>query len=131
MPTIPKLSTPLAKLIRTGEGVLLYLFNLAAAAAVIVNDVAPAVAVKYAAIFNAVAFASRTVLKVVATTQPLVGGPPIAPPPAIVSTVDQVLADIDAAAAAATAIQAQPGTPADQITTALSPSPGAVSPPAP
>jgi hypothetical protein len=125
---IPKLSAPLTKLIRTGEGVVLFAFNTVAAVAVIVQDVAPTQAIKYAAIFNAVAFASRTFLKAVAVGKPIVGEP-IALTGTLVSGVDQALSDIDSAYASAATAQASPGAPAETLTAALSPPP-AVPPPA-
>lgn len=119
---IPKFSTPLSKLIRTTEGVILALFNAATLVGVIVNDVSPATGLKYAAIFNTVAFASRQFLKAVAVVKPSVGGDPITPAVGGV-TADQVLAEIDAVEQATKVVQSRPGTPAEQVTAGLSPSP--------
>jgi len=117
---IPKFSEPLSKLIRTGEGIVLFAFNAAALAGVIVNDVSPATGLKYAAIFNSIAFASRQFLKAVAVVKPSVGGDPI---PLVVGGVDaeSVLAEIAAAEQAAASIQAKPGTPAADVKAGLSP----------
>jgi hypothetical protein len=127
---IPKLSAPLTKLIRTGEGIVLFAFNTVAAVAVIVQDVAPTQAIKYAAIFNAVAFASRTFLKAVAVGKPIVGEP-IALTGTLVSGVDQVLSEISATTAQAAAVQAQPGAAPETLASALAPSSASVSSAAP
>jgi hypothetical protein len=119
---IPKLSAPLTKLVRTGEGVVLFAFNTLAAVAVIVQDVAPTQAIKYAAIFNSVAFLSRTALKAVALGKPIVGEP-IALTGALVTGVDQALSEIDSAYASAATAQASPGAPAETLTTGLAPTP--------
>lgn len=119
---IPKFSAPLSKLIRTTEGVILALFNAATLVGVIVNDVSPATGLKYAAIFNTVAFASRQFLKAVAVIKPSVGGDPITPAVGGV-TADQVLAEIDAVEQATKVVQSRPGTPAGSVTAGLSPDP--------
>ena len=61
---IPKLSTPLAKLIRTLEGVIWLGANVALVVAPIVSSHAsPADSIKWGAILNSVAFGSRQALK--------------------------------------------------------------------
>lgn len=66
MGVIPKTTTPLTKFIRTGEGVLVFAFNLAMLIVPIVsNSLSPEDAVKWAGIVNGVAVISRTGLKVV------------------------------------------------------------------
>lgn len=116
---VPKFSAPLTKLIRTGEGIVLFAFNIVTAVLTAVGDVAPGIAVKDAAIFNAIAFASRQALKAVAALKPVVGEPI----PAHLRGVSEadILAAIDAAAAAASRFQAQGGTPAADVEAGLSP----------
>lgn len=64
---------PLTKLIRTTEGVVLFAFNAASITLAAVNDISPSTAVKYTAIFNAIAFASRQALKAAAVLAPGAG----------------------------------------------------------
>jgi hypothetical protein len=67
MGVIPEKTTPLTKFIRTGEGVLVFAFNLTMLIVPIVsNSLSPGDAVKWAGIVNGVAVISRTGLKVVA-----------------------------------------------------------------
>ena len=67
MGVIPKKTTPLTKFIRTGEGVLVFAFNLTMLIVPIVsNSLSPEDAVKWAGIVNGVAVISRTGLKIVA-----------------------------------------------------------------
>lgn len=116
---IPKFSAPLTKLIRTGEGIVLFAFNVATLVLATVGDVAPSVAVKYAAIFNAVAFGSRQALKAVAVLQPSVG----TPIPVQLGTHSEadILAEIQAAADAAEEFQSKPGTPLAALDHGLTP----------
>lgn len=66
MRLIPKTTTPLTKFIRTGEGILVFAFNIALLVVPIVSKaLTPGEAVKWAGIIDAVAVASRTGLKVV------------------------------------------------------------------
>lgn len=116
---VPQLSAPLTKLIRTGEGILLFGFNISATVLAVVGDVAPSAAVKYAAIFNAVAFASRQALKAVASLKPLVGAP--LPVQIAGHSEADILAQIDAVAAAAESFRAKPGTPVTSIVAGLAP----------
>lgn len=123
--SIPKLSTPLAKLIRTGEGVLLYAFNAALILLPALNDLPWAKAIPWLAITNAVAFASRTFLKAVAVGKPLVGADPIA---VNAPQIDQVLAEIGAIGGAQAKVQAAPGIPAQDVKAGLAPDEGPVKP---
>ena len=91
MGVIPEKTTPLTKFIRTGEGVLVFAFNLTMLIVPIVsNSLSPADAVKWAGIVNGVAVISRTGLKVVAEVSKATGiqPQPIGDLPAGVPTVD-------------------------------------------
>ena len=67
MGVIPEKTTPLTKFVRTGEGVLVFAFNLTMLIVPIVsNSLSPEDAVKWAGIVNGVAVICRTGLKVVA-----------------------------------------------------------------
>jgi hypothetical protein len=71
---IPEKTTPLTKFIRTGEGVLVFAFNLTMLIVPIVsNALSPEDAVKWAGIVNGVAVISRTGLKVVAEVSKATG----------------------------------------------------------
>ena len=79
MGVIPEKTTPLTKFIRTGEGVLVFAFNLTMLIVPIVsNSLSPEDAVKWAGIVNGVAVICRTGLKVVAQVSKTTG---IAPQP--------------------------------------------------
>jgi hypothetical protein len=74
MGVIPKKTTPLTKFIRTGEGVLVFAFNLTMLIVPIVsNALSPEDAVKWAGIVNGIAVISRTGLKVVAEVSKATG----------------------------------------------------------
>jgi hypothetical protein len=91
MGVIPKKTTPLTKFIRTGEGVLVFAFNLTMLIVPIVsNALSPEDAVKWAGIVNGVAVISRTGLKVVAEVSKATGiePQPIGNLPAQVITAD-------------------------------------------
>ena len=67
MGVIPEKTSPLTKFIRTGEGVLVFAFNLTMLIVPIVsNSLSPEDAVKWAGIVNGVALICRTGLKAVA-----------------------------------------------------------------
>ena len=67
MGVIPEKTSPLTKFIRTGEGVLVFAFNLTMLIVPIVsNSLSPEDAVKWAGIVNGVAVICRTGLKAVA-----------------------------------------------------------------
>ena len=73
IPKVPQKTEPLAKFVRTGEGILVFAFNLALLIVPIVtNALSPGDAVKWAAILNGVAVVSRTGLKICSVVQ---GGP--------------------------------------------------------
>jgi hypothetical protein len=75
---IPETTTPLKKFIRTGEGVLVFAFNLAMLIVPIVsNALTPEQAVKWAGIVNGVAVISRTGLKAVSVFAEASGIPPV------------------------------------------------------
>lgn len=64
---IPKITSPLAKFIRTGEGILVFLFGTAATVVpIITNSLTPAESLKWGGIVTGVALVSRTGLKAVA-----------------------------------------------------------------
>ena len=70
---IPKQTDPLGKFIRTGEGWLVFAFNLALLIVPIVtSSLSPATAVEWAAILNGVTVVARSGLKIAA----VVGTPP-------------------------------------------------------
>ena len=74
MGVIPEKTTPLTKFIRTGEGVLVFAFNLTMLIVPIVsNSLSPEDAVKWAGIVNGVAVICRTGLKVVAEVSKTTG----------------------------------------------------------
>ena len=77
MGAIPGATVPLAKFIRTGEGILVFAFNLTLLIVPIVsNALTPEDAVKWAGIVNGVAVICRTGLKVVSVMQGVTGIPP-------------------------------------------------------
>jgi hypothetical protein len=73
---ISKRTDPLARLFRTTEGVLLFAFNVAAIVLAVVDQISPEYAIKYAALFNGIAFASRQFLKMAAVLSPVTGPTP-------------------------------------------------------
>lgn len=82
MSSIPTTTTPLAKFIRTGEGVLVFAFNGALLVVPIVSSaLTPEQAVQWAAIVNGVTVVSRTGLKIVAVLESASGDD--APAPAV------------------------------------------------
>ena len=91
---VPWMTSPLAKFIRTGEGILVFAFNLALLIVPIVSkSLSPTQAIKWAGIINGIAVISRTGLKIVSVAKQ-VGLEPkqVAPAP--------VEADVNALAAA-------------------------------
>lgn len=67
-PLIPKLTNPLTKFIRTGEGILVYAANAALVVIPIVTNALSATqAVKYGVILDSVAVAARSILKAFAS----------------------------------------------------------------
>jgi len=67
---VPKQTDPMAKFIRTGEGILVFAFNIALLVVPIVsNALTPAESAKWATIIDGIAVISRTGLKMVATAQ--------------------------------------------------------------
>ena len=74
MTLIPKTTKPLGKFIRTGEGILVFAFNIALVVVPIVSNALTAEqAVKWAAIINGITVLSRTGLKMVAVSQGVTG----------------------------------------------------------
>jgi len=91
MGVIPEKTTPLTKFIRTGEGVLVFAFNLTMLIVPIVsNSLSPEDAVKWAGIVNGVAVICRTGLKVVAEFSKTTGiqPQPVGEPSALVATTN-------------------------------------------
>jgi hypothetical protein len=91
MGVIPQKTTPLTKFIRTGEGVLVFAFNLTMLIVPIVsNSLSPEDAVKWAGIVNGVAVICRTGLKVVAEVSKATGiqPQPVGDVSALVATAD-------------------------------------------
>jgi hypothetical protein len=118
MGVIPKKTTPLTKFVRTGEGVLVFAFNLTMLIVPIVsNALSPEDAVKWAGIVNGVAVISRTGLKVVAEVSKATG---IEPQPignlsgqVITADAGGPAADDDAVEVPAPPVQASGGATAD------------------
>jgi hypothetical protein len=76
-PLIPKKTDPLGKFVRTGEGILVFAFNLAMLIVPIVSKaLTPEQAVKWAGIVNGVAVISRTGLKIVSVVEGVTGTAP-------------------------------------------------------
>ena len=74
MPIVPKTTNPLSKFIRTGEGILVFAFNLVLLIVPIVSNALTAEqSAKWAAIIDGIAVVSRTGLKAVATVQGVTG----------------------------------------------------------
>lgn len=96
MGVIPQKTTPLTKFVRTGEGVLVFAFNLAMLIVPIVSSaLTPEEAVKWAGIVNGVAVISRTGLKIVAEVSKTTG---IAPQPIGNVTPQVITADTSSSA---------------------------------
>jgi hypothetical protein len=75
-PLIPKKTDPKTKFIRTGEGILVFAFNVAMLVVPIVTSaLSPTEAVKYAAILNGIAVISRSGLKAAALFSQVTGTP--------------------------------------------------------
>ncbi len=71
---VPKTTQPLTKFIRTGEGVLVFAFNIALLVVPIVsNALTAAQSAKWATIIDGVTVISRTGLKMLAQAQPRAG----------------------------------------------------------
>lgn len=67
---VPKRTDPMTKFIRTGEGVLVFAFNIALVVVPIVsNSLSAAQSAKWATIIDGIAVVSRTGLKMVAAVQ--------------------------------------------------------------
>lgn len=96
---VPKVTTPLTKLIRTLEGILIIAANAVLVIVPLAGSLPWGTSVKYLTILNSVAFVSRQVLKGVASFSPLVGAPTFPPglPPALENedTATQVAADLN------------------------------------
>lgn len=91
MGVIPEKTSPLTKFIRTGEGVLVFAFNLTMLIVPIVsNSLSPEDAVKWAGIVNGVALICRTGLKAVAEFSNATGiqPQPVGDLSALVATAD-------------------------------------------
>ncbi len=70
MQIVPRHTTPMTKFIRTGEGILVFAFNVALLVVPIVsNALTPQQSVKWAAILDGIAVVSRSGLKMVAAAQ--------------------------------------------------------------
>jgi hypothetical protein len=95
---VPRTTTPLGKFIRTGEGILVFGFNIAMVVVPIVsNSLSPAQAVKWAGIVNGIAVVARTGLKIVSVTQGVTGLAPVQLPPRATSDADALAAAVAAA----------------------------------
>jgi hypothetical protein len=118
---IPKLSAPLVKDIRTGEGILEWLLALLGIAAGATGNLSIAKTGTYLTILAAIKGTRRLLVKVLAGQAAAGIDAPIAftPPPAL--SPEKVLAEIHAVAAATDQVQSTPGTPAEQVTAGLAP----------
>jgi hypothetical protein len=137
MPTIPKLSAPLVKDIRTGEGILEWLLALGDLLAGVTGNLSISHTLLYGTIVAAMKSVRRLLLKAVAAQGTVGIGAPVQPAilgrigsfePAAAVAVTDALAEIDAVKAVAQAIQATRGAPAETITTGLAPTPPTPSP---
>lgn len=105
----PKLTAPLAKSIRTGEGILVYLTNVVlAVAAVLPNGLSWTHTALYLTILNGVNVVARTALKVSAVASPVLGGDPLAYDPIDPVLIAQAVGDVGQAVVD---IKAGPATP--------------------
>ncbi len=143
---IPKLSAPLIKDIRTGEGILEWLTALLLVVAGATSNLSWAHTGTYLAIVAGVKGARRGLLKIVALQQGAGIGAPIqlnllsqvssgigtvadiagtVGSGLIPTDVEASLSDIASAEAAAAAAQVEPGLPAEQVSAGLAPEPPA------
>jgi hypothetical protein len=115
---IPKQTDPMTKFIRTGEGILVFGFNIALLVVPIVsNTLTPAQSAKWATIIDGIAVISRTGLKIVASAQ---GKPPAAAAAAAVDVAATAAYSLAAAGpAAADAPAAVPAPAADMPVAAI------------
>jgi hypothetical protein len=137
MGVIPKTTVPLAKFIRTGEGVLVFAFNLTMLIVPIVsNALSPEDAVKWAGIVNGIVVICRTGLKVVSVSQGITGiapaqiGPVLTPAAAPARVPDPAPAPAPVADPAP-APAPEPPHVVTVITPAPAPLPAPAPPPAP
>jgi hypothetical protein len=102
---IPKTTDPLSKFIRTGEGILVFAFNIALLVVPIVsNALTPAQSAKWAAIIDGITVICRTGLKMVATKTQAAARQPVSAAPALsVAGASGGLATAEAIAAAVAA----------------------------
>lgn len=129
---IPKLSAPLVKDIRTGEGILEWILAGLGVIAGATGNLSIAHTGLYLTIVAAEKGARRGLLKIVAAQKGYNIGAPLLPAvlgeigtlePAAAKTVDEVLTEISDAKAAVDTYQSKPGTPADAIAAGLAPEP--------
>lgn len=128
---IPKLSAPLVKDIRTGEGILEWILAGLGVVAGATGNLSIAHTGLYLTIVAASKGARRGLLKIVAAQKGYIGAP-LQPAilgeigtfePAAAKTIDEVLTEISDAKTAVETFQAKPGTPADTVTAGLAPDP--------
>jgi hypothetical protein len=125
MGVIPKTTVPLAKFIRTGEGVLVFAFNLTMLIVPIVsNALTPEDAVKWAGIVNGVVVICRTGLKVVSVMQGVTGIEPAQIGPVLTPAAAPVPVPVPAPAPA-------PAPEPPHVVTVITPPPAPVPAPAP
>jgi hypothetical protein len=132
---IPKLSAPLVKDIRTGEGILEYVLGVLGAIAGVTGNLSIAKTGLYITILAVSKGVRRGLIKLVALQNGVIGAPTepvvlttlsheiVAGVDSIEPSVESVLASIDAAEKAATALQNKPGTPAAEVKAGLAPEP--------
>jgi hypothetical protein len=118
---IPKVTTPLTKFVRTTEFWMVMAANTALLVVPIVTTALPAgLALKLGVILNGTVAVCRTLLKMVAAAQPVIGSP-LAPTDSTSKDVEAILQEIDQLAEAADVFQTQAGTPVEDVQHGLSP----------
>jgi hypothetical protein len=96
---VPKLTDPMVKFIRTGEGILIYLFNAAMVVIPILsNALSPAEALKWAAVVNVATVISRTGLKALTAVKGITGISPaiVSAPASLGPDAQSALQDVEA-----------------------------------
>lgn len=118
---IPKLSAPLVKDIRTGEGILEWLLAVLGVVAGATGNLSIAKTGVYLLIVAGIKGTRRLLVKVLAGQAAAGIAAPIPFTPPAELTPEQVLAEITAVTTATETAQAAPGTPAEQVSAGLAP----------
>lgn len=115
---VPKVTSPLTKLIRTTEGVLVVAFNAVIGIAAVFGTLPGVQALKWAAIVNTATVLARSGLKAIALLSPLLGQPAV-----LGEDVSANLEQIAELGRQHEVVQSAPGTPAHLIVHGLAPGP--------